>query len=49
MENTNKEDYNTGEQNKIYILGGKGVGKTNLFHLIFLNILTRKWTHHHLE
>ena len=33
MENTNK--YNTGEQNKIYILGGKGVGKTNLFHLIF--------------
>ena len=35
MENTNKEEYNTGEQNKIYILGGKGVGKTNLFHLIF--------------
>ena len=35
MENTKKEDYNTGEQNKIYILGGKGVGKTNLFHLIF--------------
>ena len=35
MENANKLDYNTGEQNKIYILGGKGVGKTNLFHLIF--------------
>ena len=35
MEKTNKEFLNTGEQNKIYILGGKGVGKTNLFHLIF--------------
>ena len=35
MEKTNKEDYKTDEQNKIYILGGKSVGKTSLFHLIF--------------
>ena len=35
MEKTNKEDYKTDEQNKIYILGGKSVGKTSFFHLIF--------------
>ena len=35
MENTKKEDFKTDEQNKIYILGGKGVGKTTFFHLIF--------------
>ena len=37
MENPNKKDYNVDEQNKIYIIGGKGVGKTSLFHLIFSN------------
>ena len=35
MENTHKEDFKVDEQNKIYILGGKGVGKTTFFHLIF--------------
>ena len=35
MENTNKEDFKVNEQNKIYILGGKGVGKTTFFHLLF--------------
>ena len=42
MENNNEhlkvdenKDYNVDEQNKIYILGGKGVGKTTFFHLIF--------------
>ena len=28
-------NYITNEQNKIYILGGRGVGKTSLFNLIF--------------
>ena len=27
--------YDTHEENKIYIIGGKGVGKTSFFHLIF--------------
>lgn len=31
----NKEDYAVNEPNKIYIVGGKGVGKTSLFDLIF--------------
>ena len=35
MENAQKEDYRVDEQNKIYIIGGKGVGKTTFFHLIF--------------
>ena len=35
MENTNKDDFKTDEQNKIYIIGGKGVGKSTFFHLIF--------------
>ena len=30
-----EKDYNTNEQNKIYILGGKGVGKTSFFNLLF--------------
>lgn len=28
-------DYNLDEPNKVYIIGGKGVGKTSLFNLIF--------------
>ena len=35
MENPNNKDYHVDEQNKIYILGGKGVGKTTFFHLLF--------------
>ena len=35
MENPNNKDLQIDEQNKIYILGGKGVGKTTLFHLLF--------------
>ena len=35
MEKSFQKDYNINEQNKIYIIGGKGVGKTSLFHLIF--------------
>ena len=35
MENSNRHDYSVSEQNKIYIIGSKGVGKTSLFHLIF--------------
>ena len=30
-----ENNYNITEENKIYILGGKGVGKTSLFNLIF--------------
>ena len=30
-----RNEYDTNEENKIYILGGKGVGKTSFFHLIF--------------
>ena len=35
MENPNNKDFQVDEQNKIYILGGKGVGKTTFFHLLF--------------
>ena len=35
MENPNNKDFHVDEQNKIYILGGKGVGKTTFFHLLF--------------
>ena len=34
MENAGNE-FRVDEQNKIYILGGKGVGKTSFFHLLF--------------
>ena len=34
---SHKKKYETDEQNKIYIIGGKGVGKTSLFQLIFVN------------
>ncbi len=34
MENAGNE-FTVDEQNKIYILGGKGVGKTSFFHLLF--------------
>ena len=30
-----ENNYSTNEQNKIYILGGKGVGKTSFFNLLF--------------
>ena len=30
-----EKDYNTNEQNKIYIVGGKAVGKTSFFNLLF--------------
>ena len=30
-----RKDFGTNEENKIYIIGGKGVGKTSFFHLIF--------------
>ena len=30
-----RKDFDTNEENKIYIIGGKGVGKTSFFHLIF--------------
>ncbi len=35
LDNTNKEDYKVDEDNKIYIVGGRGVGKTSFFNLIF--------------
>ena len=35
MNNKDKHDYTVDEQNKIYILGGRGVGKTSFFHLLF--------------
>ena len=36
MENpNNNKEFHIDEQNKIYILGGKGVGKTTFFHLLF--------------
>ena len=35
LDNTNKEDYKVDEENKIYIVGGRGVGKTSFFNLIF--------------
>ena len=35
MEKSFQKNYNINEQNKIYIIGGRGVGKTSLFHLIF--------------
>ena len=35
LNNSYKEDLNVDEQNKIYIIGEKSVGKTSLFHLIF--------------
>ena len=34
MENANKEDFKVDEQNKIYIIGGKGVGKTTFLYRI---------------
>ena len=34
MENTNKEDFKVDEQNKIYIIGGRGVGKTTFLYRI---------------
>ena len=34
---SHKKNYDTDEQNKIYIIGGNGVGKTSLFQLIFIN------------
>ena len=34
MEKINNK-YDSGEQNKIYILGGRGVGKTSFFRLLF--------------
>lgn len=34
MENTNKEDFKVDEQNKIYIIGGRGVGKTSFLYRI---------------
>jgi GTPase SAR1 family protein len=34
MENNNKEDYKVDEQNKIYIVGGRGVGKTTFLYQI---------------
>ena len=34
---SHKKKYETDEQNKIYIIGGNGVGKTSLFQLIFVN------------
>ena len=37
MKNDAKQDFQIDEQNKIYILGGKGVGKTTFFHLVFSN------------
>ena len=37
MATSQKNNYETDEQNKIYIIGGKGVGKTSLFQLIFVN------------
>ena len=35
IDNTNKDDYKVDEENKIYIVGGRGVGKTSFFNLIF--------------
>ena len=35
LDNTNKENYKVDEENKIYIIGGRGVGKTSFFNLIF--------------
>ena len=35
LDNTNKDDYKVDEENKIYIVGGRGVGKTSFFNLIF--------------
>ena len=32
---TSQKIYDTNEQNKIYILGGRGVGKTSLFNILF--------------
>ena len=37
MDTSLNNNYETDEQNKIYIIGGKGVGKTSLFQLIFVN------------
>ena len=34
MENTSKDDYKVDEQNKIYIIGGRGVGKTTFLYQI---------------
>ena len=34
IDNTNKDDYKVDEENKIYIVGGRGVGKTSFFNLI---------------
>ena len=34
MENKNKEDFKVDEQNKIYIIGGRGVGKTTFLYQI---------------
>ena len=34
IENTNKEDFKVDEENKIYIIGGRGVGKTTFLHLL---------------
>ena len=34
LNNSYKEDLNVDEQNKIYIIGEKSVGKTSFFHLI---------------
>ena len=34
MENKNKEDFKVDEQNKIYIVGGRGVGKTTFLYQI---------------
>lgn len=35
IENTKKEDFKVDEENKIYIIGGRGVGKTSFFHILF--------------
>ena len=35
LDNTNKEDYKVDEENKIYIVGERGVGKTSFFNLFF--------------
>ena len=34
MENANKEEFKVDEQNKIYIIGGRGVGKTTFLYRI---------------
>ena len=34
IENNNKEDFKVDEENKIYIIGGRGVGKTTFLHLL---------------